>query len=236
VQLGLLGDQSQAQPEPECEAVEPGRTARTLGAFLLRDCRSRRRRWQISTPSRELTADSCTRLASPCLTFVGDSRLSTASRNRRPIRVGSAPRARVYQRDIQIRVDSIASCAARSSRSVRSTGAWSSEDGQLPLREALQRGQGGLDARLGAKDIAEHLFALLVGMSRVASTSRLVRIAVNGVRSSWDATAAKSAPIPARPWCAAARHRCGPACPPRPHDLGGLPTRGPAPPPAWTGR
>ncbi|PQM44728.1 hypothetical protein C1Y40_05116 [Mycobacterium talmoniae] len=86
----------------------------------------------------------------------------------------------------------MASWAARSSSSVMSTGTWSSAVDSSPWA-----------SRSNAPSVASirnwvRITSLMTslrwssGRSRVDSTSRLVRIAVSGVRSSWEDTAAKS--------------------------------------------
>lgn len=86
----------------------------------------------------------------------------------------------------------MASWAARSSSSVMSTGTWSSDVDSSPwasrsravrvasMRDCVRMTSPSTSLRCSS------------GMSRVDSTSRLVRIAVSGLRSSWAVTAEKS--------------------------------------------
>ncbi len=86
----------------------------------------------------------------------------------------------------------IASWAARSSNSVMSTGTWSSDVDSSPWANRSRA------PRVASIRDCVRITSLSTslrwssGRSRVESTSRFVRMAVRGVRSSWEDTAAKS--------------------------------------------
>lgn len=90
---------------------------------------------------------------------------------------------------------------------------------QLALGQALEGGQRGLDARLRADDVAQHLFALFVRHVQGGEHFEVGAHRGQGVRSSCETRRRSRAQTRAHPWSGPARSRCAAACP---HGLGDL--------------